>query len=296
MVDLVIVGSVAYDSVQTPHGAVTDVLGGAATYAAVAASFFAKPGVVAVVGSDFSDMDIFHERGISTDGITVAQGRTFRWSGSYVGDMNNAETHDTQLNVFERFEPHLPDNYKKARSLFLANIDPELQLSVLEQMKPRLVIADTMNFWIEKKREQLFAVIRKSNVFLLNDAEARQLCSTPNLVTAGRKLLSLGLDAAVIKKGEHGVLLFTDADIFTLPAYPLEHVHDPTGAGDSFAGAFTGYLTAHGTSDEQLRRALAYSTAVASFNVEDFSLNRLRALALHDIEARCKEIERMVRF
>jgi ribokinase len=301
MVDIVIVGSVAYDTIKTPFGSVSEVLGGAATYSAIAASFFAHPGIVAVVGEDFNQMNAFSESGVSIAGIKVAKGKTFRWSGYYEYDMNQAHTIETQLNVFEAFSPHIPQDYKKVQSVFLANIDPELQLGVLGQMKPELVIADSMNYWIDKKREALLEVIKKSDIFLLNDAEARQLFGTPNLVSAGKKILSLGPDAAVIKKGEHGVLLFTNSATFLLPGYPLENVRDPTGAGDSFAGAFSGYLSkhglsGHGTEESQVRRALVYGSSVASFSVEDFGLNKLKRITLQDIEARYREFESMVRF
>lgn len=298
MVDIVIVGSVALDSVKTPFGAVSDALGGAASYSAFAASFFSKPGIVGIVGSDFprEHLELFRSRNISTAGIKISNGKTFRWSGYYEYDMNQAHTTDTQLNVFENFSPELPQDYKSAKNLFLANIDPSLQLSVLEQMTPSLVVADTMNYWIEKKKEQLMEVIKKSNVFLLNDSEARELFKTTNLISAGRKILSIGPSAVIIKKGEHGALLLTDGKIFSLPGYPLENVRDPTGAGDSFAGAFIGYLSKSGFGEGSVRKAIVYGSAVASFNVEDFSLNRLKKIAMNDIEARYKEFESMVRF
>ncbi len=298
MVDLVIVGSVAFDTIETPFGSVANVLGGAATYSSVAASFFAQPGVVAVVGKDFpaQHLEMLHAKNICTAGIKVAEGKTFHWSGYYDFDMNQAHTIETHLNVFENFAPVLPPDYKKSESLFLANINPALQLSVLDQMKPKIVVADTMNYWIEKKREELMSVVKKSNVFLLNDAEARELMNTTNLITAGKKLVAQGLDAAIIKKGEHGSLLFTDSVVFALPGYPLENVRDPTGAGDSFAGALSGYLAKNGMSDENVKRALVYGSAVASFNVEDFSLNRLMKIGMQDIESRYKEFEAMMKF
>ncbi|MBI2075969.1 MAG: sugar kinase [Candidatus Aenigmarchaeota archaeon] len=298
MVDIVIVGSVALDSVKTPFGAVSDALGGAASYAAFAASFFSRPGIVGVVGDDFPEehIELLRSRDISTAGIKTSNGKTFRWSGYYEYDMNQAHTTETQLNVFENFSPELPEDYKKSKNLFLANIDPALQLTVLSQMNPKLVVADTMNYWIEKKREQLMEVIKKSNVFLLNDSEARELLKTTNLISAGRKMLSLGPDAVIIKKGEDGALLLTDSKIFSLPGYPLENVRDPTGAGDSFAGAFIGYLSKNGFDESSVRKAIVYGSAVASFNVEDFSLNRLKKITMNDIEARYSEFEAMVRF
>lgn len=296
MVDIVVAGSVAFDTIKTPFGAAEEILGGSAAYASIAASFFARPGIVAVVGEDFSSMHIFRSKNISTDGIKIAPGRTFRWSGYYEYDMNEAHTVETQLNVFEGFNPVLPEDYKNAKSIFLGNIDPELQLAVLEQMNPDLVVADTMNYWIENKRNELFDVIGKSDLFLLNDGEARQLFRTTNLSAAGRKILSLGAKAAVIKKGEHGVLLFTDSGIFMLPGYPLENVVDPTGAGDSFGGALSGYLSKHGFEEATIRKALVYGSAVASFNVEDFGINNLEKITVSDIEKRYREFQAMVKF
>ncbi|MBI2578228.1 MAG: sugar kinase [Candidatus Aenigmarchaeota archaeon] len=296
MVDLVVLGSVGYDSIKTPFGSADNVLGGAATYASIAASFFAKPGVVAVVGEDFSGMDKFLSRNISTDGIKIVKGMTFRWSGYYEYDMNEARTVETQMNVFEGFSPALPESYKKAKSVFLGNIDPGLQLSVLKQMRPELVVADTMNYWIENRRDALFDVIKKSTIFLLNDGEARQLFSTTSLAAAGKKILSLGAKAAVIKKGEHGVLLFTDSSVFMLPGYPLENVVDPTGAGDSFGGALSGCLLKNGLSEQSLRKAVVYGSAVASFSVEDFGTSNLERITMSDIERRYREFEAMIRF
>lgn len=296
MVDLVVVGTVAYDNIKTPFGAVTDALGGSATHASFAASFFANPGIVGVVGEDFNHMDEFKARNISTAGLQVAKGRTFRWSGYYEYDMHHAHTLETQLNVLEAFKPQLPEDYKDVKNLFLANIDPELQMDVLGKMNPNLILADTMNYWIEKKRDHLLEVIKKVNVFLLNDGEARELFSTTNVIAAGRKALHLGPDAVIIKKGEHGALLLADSRIFSLPGYPLENVRDPTGAGDSFAGGLIGYLSKHGFGEEQLRRAIVYGSAVASFNVEDFGLNKLKRITLQDIEARYKEFEALVKF
>jgi len=296
MVDLVIVGSIALDTIETPFGSVKEVLGGSATHASIAASFFANPGIVGVVGEDFNHHDVFHSRDICTKGIKTEKGKTFRWSGYYEYDMNQAHTVQTQLNVFENFSPQLPDEYKDSKCVFLANIDPDLQLSVLEQMGNPLIIMDTMNYWIERKRDQLLDVIKKSNILLLNDAEARELFETTNLICAGRKGLELGLDAVVIKKGEHGVLLFTGDEMFLLPGYPLENVLDPTGAGDSFAGAFTGYMSRNDLTKENLRKAVVYGSAVASFNVEDFSFNNMNKIKLEDIEKRFREFKNMIKF
>ena len=210
--------------------------------------------------------------------------------------MNQAHTVQTEENVFKGFSPELPDDYKKAKYVFLANIGPDLHLKVLEQMKNPIVVMDTMNYWIERTPDLLMDVIKKSNVVLVNDAEAREIFKTTNLITAGKSALGLGLDAFVIKKGEHGVLLFTGDDIFSLPGYPCENVRDPTGAGDSFAGAFSGYLAKNGFSIENLCRAVAYGSAVASFNVEDFSFNNLNRIKIGDIENRYKEFRDMITF
>lgn len=296
MVDIVIVGTIAFDNIKTPFGSVSDALGGSATHASFAASFFAKPGIVGVVGEDFNLIQEFDSRNISTTGLQITKGRTFRWSGYYEYDMHHAHTLETQLNVLKSFSPKLPNDYKNAKNLFLANIDPALQLTVLEQMSPKLVLADTMNYWIEKKRSDLIEVIKKTNIFLLNDGEARELFKTTNLITAGRKILHLGPSAVIIKKGEHGALLLTDSKVFSLPGYPLENVRDPTGAGDSFAGALIGYLSKNSSGEERIRKAVVYGSAVASFNVEDFGLNKLKRITMQDIEARYKEFEAMVRF
>ena len=240
--------------------------------------------------------EIFEKKGISTEGRSIIEGKTFRWSGFYEYDMNHAHTLETQLNVFKKFSPALPESYRKARSVFLGNIGPELQLAVLEQMKPQLVVGDTMNYWIEKEKEKLLEVIKKCTIFLLNEGEARQLFDTTNLVTAGKRILSLGPEAAVIKKGEHGLLLFIKENIFMLPGYPLENVKDPTGAGDGFGGAFTGYLTKNGFDNNNLRKALVYGSAIASFNVEDFGINKLMRITMGDVEQRYSEFEKMIFF
>ena len=296
MVDLVIVGTVAFDTVKTPFGSVKEALGGSATYASLAARFFAKTGLVAVVGEDFDHKEIFHDNQISTNGLKIVKGKTFRWSGYYEYDMNQAHTTDTQLNVLENFRPEIPDDYKNAECVFLANIDPESQLHVLEQMDNPIVIMDTMNYWIEKKRDKLIDVIKKSNVLMINDAEARELFETTNLITAGKKALKVGPSAVVIKKGEHGALLFTKDRLLPICGYPLENVKDPTGAGDSFAGALSGYISKNGLSSESLCKAVVYGSAVASYNVEDFSFNNLKKIDMNAIEARFKEFKDMVTF
>ncbi len=296
MTDLAIVGSVALDTVKTPFGARKEVLGGAATYASYAASFFTKPGIVAVVGEDFpkEHLELLKKRGVDLSGVKK-QGKTFRWQGYYEYDMNEAKTVKTELNSFEGFRPELPEQYKNAKYVFLANIDPELQLSVLEQVrKPELTMLDTMNLWIGTKKKQLTNVIRKADVLLLNDSEARQLFGTPSLVKAAMAALKLGPRQVIIKKGEHGALLFTDSTHFSAPGYPLENIKDPTGCGDSFAGAMIGYLAKTGDSSEKnIRKAIVYGSVIASFNAEDFSLERMKRLTNAEIEKRYAEFEKI---
>ncbi len=301
MANLVIVGSVALDTVKTPFGQVKDALGGAATYSSFAASFFSKPGIVGVVGPDFPQkhLQLLQQRGIDTSGVAVDNsGETFRWEGYYEYDMNEAKTVKTELGVFASFRPQLPDSYRDAEYVFLANIDPGLQLEVLNQVKkPKLVLLDTMNYWIQNKRQQLMSVIRKVDVLLLNDGEARQLFETPNLVKAAAAALKLGPKYVIIKKGEHGALLFSEGSHFSAPSYPLEAIKDPTGCGDSFAGALIGYMARNNSSSEKdLRRAIIYGSVVASFNAEDFSLERLKRLTAAEMEKRYKEFERIGEF
>ena len=298
MVDVAIVGSVALDTVKTPFGKVEEALGGAAVYAGYAASFFAKPGIVAVVGTDFPQehLDMLEERKIDVSGIKK-EGETFRWHGSYEYDMNAAETINTELNSFENFRPSVPESYKKARFAFLANINPELQMEFLDQMKdPELVMLDTMNLWISQKKKQLLKAVGRTDILLLNDAEARQLFETPSLTKAARKALKLGPTMVIIKKGEHGALLFTESSHFNAPGYPLENIRDPTGCGDSFAGALIGYVAKKGLSEKSLRKAIVYGSVVASFNAEDFSLNRMKTLSGEEIQKRYAEFERMTKF
>ncbi len=300
MIDLVVVGSIALDSVKTPFGEVKEILGGAATYSSVAASIFCSPGLVGVVGKDFpkKHIEFLNKRKIATDGLSVADGKTFRWSGYYEFDMNQAHTTNTELNVFSSFSPKIPKNYLESKYLFLANIDPLLQIEVMSQLKnAKLVALDTMNFWIETKKQELLDIISKVNLLLINDAEARELMNTPNLVQAARTLLKKGPSAVIIKKGEHGALLFTDSMCFCAPGYPLEEVKDPTGAGDSFAGGLMGYLA--GTDDttvENIKKAVIYGSAIASFNAEDFSLNKLKKITKEDADKRYKEFEKLVEF
>jgi sugar/nucleoside kinase (ribokinase family) len=297
----VVVGSVALDSVKTPFGQVTEALGGSATYFAYAASFFTQVRMVAAVGAEFprEHLSLLDQRGVDISALQVVAGKkTFRWAGEYGFDLNEARTLDTQLNVFAEFKPVLPAAFKKAGFLFLANIDPELQLDVLRQMEqPHLTALDTMDFWIEGKREALLRVLAEVDVILINDAEARMLAREPNLVKAARSIIDLGPRVVVVKRGEYGSLLVSDDQFFFAPAYPLESVFDPTGAGDTFAGGFMGYLAQHGTVDSAaVRRAMVLGAVMASFIVEDFSLERLKRLDPKEIEQRFDVVREMVRF
>ncbi len=301
MADVVIVGSVALDSIRTPFGEAKNVLGGSATYAGYACSFFAKPAVVAVVGKDFpkEHISLLKEREIDLEGLEIKEGKTFRWEGYYEFDLNQAHTIKTELNVLENFDPTLPEKYKDAEFLFLGNIDPTLQLNVLNQMnkKPKLVVADTMNYWIETKREKVLQLIKEVDIGLMNDSEARMLFDTTNLVSAAREILRLDSKIAIIKKGEHGSILFTDSSHFSAPGYPLENVKDPTGAGDCFAGAMIGYLAkTNDLSEANFRKAIIYASALASLNAEDFSLNNLKRISIEDIEGRYGEFKEIVKF
>jgi sugar/nucleoside kinase (ribokinase family) len=287
MVDVIMVGTVALDSVRTPFGEVEETLGGSSVYASVAASLFSQVGLVGVIGKDFPQkhLDFLKQKGIDLAGLETADGDTFRWKGYYEYDMNQAHTLDTRLNVLSQFNPKLPESYRDCRYVFLANTDPEIQLNVYDQMrKPKLVMLDTMNFWIENKKEALKKIIEKVDVLLTNDAEARQFFGTPNLVKAGRSFLEMGPKAVIIKKGEHGALLFTDGQCFSAPAYPLENLVDPTGAGDSFAGGFIGWLAkTDDISPRNMRKAVVFGSSVASYNAEDFSLNKLQRINRDDI-------------
>jgi sugar/nucleoside kinase (ribokinase family) len=298
---LLVVGSVAIDSIITPFGSRERSLGGSATHFSVSASFFTDVGVVAVIGDDFTDEDeaVFHERKISIENLQrIAGGKTFRWAGEYGFDLNVAKTLDTQLNVFADFHPKLPPELRRTPFLFLANIDPELQLDVLHQMseRPALVALDTMNFWIKGKREALLRVLREVDVVTINDAEARQLAGEPNLVKAARGIAAMGPRTVVVKRGEYGALMIADGAFFIVPAYPLESVYDPTGAGDTFAGGFMGYLASQARDDgSAMRRALVYASVMASFTVEDFSLNRLGRLRADEIGQRYAAFQDLMR-
>ena len=299
---LLVVGSLALDSIETPFGKVEDALGGSATYISTAASYFASPvNIVGVVGGDFpqSAIEFLASRNIGTEGIeTVADGKTFRWGGRYHYDLNMRDTLFTHLNVFEQFDPKIPDAYKKSKYVCLGNIDPILQRRVLEQIdRPKLVVGDTMNFWIDRKRDELLRTIALLDVLIINDSEARLLAEEANLFRAAKKILTMGAKVLIIKKGEHGALLITHTTVFSAPAYPLENIFDPTGAGDTFAGGFIGFLAkTDDISDENLKKAVIYGSAMASFCVEEFSLDALRDLTYLKIQDRYWEFRTLSNF
>lgn len=295
---LIVVGSIAFDSVETPTGRADNVLGGSATYFSYAASYFTPVRLVGVVGNDFPPAyrDILQERRVDMSGLSTVTGKTFRWRGRYEKDMNTRETLEVDLNVFGTFDPVLPPAFKDSRHVFLANGSPAVQMKVLEQVTaPKLVVADTMNLWIETARDDLDKLCSRIDGLVLNDEEARMLTEEENLVAAGRRVLAMGPKFVVIKKGEHGSMLITPSEVIVLPAYPTERVIDPTGAGDSFAGGMMGYLSTQDLFDEpRLRRAMAYGTVVASFNVEDFSLNRMQQIERAEIDLRFKHYGHML--
>ncbi|MFA5840396.1 MAG: PfkB family carbohydrate kinase [Candidatus Margulisiibacteriota bacterium] len=297
---VLIVGTIGLDTLETPFGKKEDVLGGSAVHASIAASFFTKAAIVGVAGSDFpkEHIDFLKLRGVETNGIQIVPGETFRWSGYYEYDMNQAHTRDTRLNVYALFDPKVPENLKSAEYVFLANLNPELQLKVLDQMdKPKLVVMDTMDYWIKNKREALHEVVKRVDVVLMNDGEARQFMETPNIPVAAARLLQLGAKTVIIKKGEHGALLFNKKGHFSAPSYPQAMLKDPTGAGDSFAGGFIGYLAKTGDlSEANIRKAIIIGSVLASFNVEDFSADRMRRLKQKEIIDRFGEFRRFSEF
>ena len=297
---ILVVGSVAFDSVKTPFGEVEEAIGGSATYFSAAASFFAPVDIVAVVGHDFPHeaLAFLSQRQVDLSGLKTADGRTFRWAGQYEPNMNDRRTLDTQLNVFADFRPALSDQHKERSFVFLANIDPELQASVLDQVaRPKLVISDTMDFWITGKKDALLKTLSRVDVLILNDSEARQLVEDHNLARAAHKILEAGPRAVVIKRGEHGATLVTKETYFSVPAFPVLSVTDPTGAGDSFAGGFVGCLAkTEDISDNGMKKAMIYGSVLASFNVEDFSVRRLETLMNHEIEQRRAQFLDMLTF
>ena len=299
---LLVVGSLALDTIETPFGKAKETLGGSAVYISAAASYFASPvRLVGVVGGDFpkSALTFLEERNIELEGLqTIQNGKTFRWSGKYQYDLNMRDTLFTQLNVFEKFDPKIPEVYRKSKYVCLGNIDPILQRKVLEQIeKPKLIVGDTMNFWIEGKREELMKTMKHLDVLIINESEARLLTQEPNLIRAGKKVIGMGPKILIIKKGEHGALLITESTIFSAPAYPMEDIYDPTGAGDTFAGGFMGWLEkSDDISDENLKKAVVYGSAMASFCVEKFGVDGLRELTYLKIQDRFRSFRDLVKF
>lgn len=298
---ILVVGSVALDTISTPFGKAKEALGGSATYFSYSASFFAPVKLVAVVGADFpkSHLTLLKDKGVCLDGLEISNGKTFRWKGAYENDMNTAQTLATELNVFQSFKPRVPAHLSDTPNVFLANIDPDLQMDVLRQIKkPKLIGCDTMNLWIKNKPRQLERLLKKVHVFLLNDAEARQLTGVSNLFKAGQILLKKGPQVIVIKKGEHGAILMTRKFFFVSPAFPVEDVFDPTGAGDCFAGGFFASLSLSREINNEtvLRQAVIFGTVMASFNVESFSLNRLKTIKSEDIIKRFNLFKKVTHF
>lgn len=300
---VLIVGSIALDDVKTPVEERFDLLGGSASYASVAAGYFSPVNLVAIVGEDFpaDHWNFLQNRGINLEGVQRAPGKTFRWSGEYMWDMNTRETRSCALNVFETFSPTLPDHFKSSDYILLANIAPSLQLQVLDQMeKPKFVIADTMDLWINTAQPDLLALLKRVDMLILNDSEARELTKETSLIKAGKKIQSLGPRIVAVKKGEHGCLLFGEnGDFFSCPAYPLEDIHDPTGAGDTFAGGLTGYLASRGNhhvSFKTLKTAVVVGSVLASYNVEAFSLERMRSVEQKDILSRFAQFQDLAHF
>jgi len=299
---LLVVGSIALDTVKTPVEEHADLLGGSASYAALGASFFSPVNLVGVVGDDFpeSEFEFWKSHRIDTAGVQRVNGKTFRWSGEYAWDLNTRETRSVALNVFETFSPELPANCRTTPFVLLANIAPKLQAHVLDQMeRPRFVVADTMDLWIETTRPDLDALLRRVDLLILNDSEAREMTKETSLIRAGRKIRGYGPRYVAIKKGEHGALLFSEEEFFSAGAYPLEDIHDPTGAGDTFAGGFAGYLAAHvqeKVTFDVMRKAVIYGSVLASFCVEAFSLERLRELTHDEITDRYQMFKMMSQF
>ena len=300
MSSVLVIGSVALDSVETPFGKAEDVLGGSATFFAASASLLAPVQLVGIVGKDYpvDRLEALAQRGVDLAGLECAEGESFHWRGRYRHDLNSAETIETRLGVFSHFRPKIPEQFRDAPFVFLGNIDPRLQLEVLRQVsKPRLVACDTMNFWIESRRSDILALLSQVDILTINDAEARQLTEQVNLVKAARWIMEHGPKHVIIKKGEHGAFMFTRSSVFYAPAYPLEEVFDPTGAGDAFAGGFIGYLARTGDlSEPNLKRAVVYGSAMGSFAVERFSIERFLEIGSEDIVKRVREFHRLVAF
>jgi len=299
-VSLVVVGSIALDTVETPFGSITDGLGGTAVYFSMAASLFAKVSLVGVVGEDFAQQhrQLLESRHVDLSGLATWPGRTFRWHGTYDYDLSVAHTLDTQLNVFAEFKPSLPETYREAQFVFLGNIDPELQLTVLEQIRrPKFTLLDTMNFWIEGKRDKLTEAIERVHAVTMNEAEIREYTQNYSLTAAARQIMALGPKVVLIKRGEYGSVMVTRDGAFLAPAFLLEEVRDPTGAGDSFAGGFMGFLARAGRVEVSLlKQAIVHGGVVASFTVEDFSVNRLARVTHDELNHRYAEFQRMTYF
>lgn len=298
---LLVVGSVAFDALESPYGKVERTVGGAATYFAVAASFFAPVSLVAIVGEDFTAKDeaVFSGRHIDTEGLERAAGKTFFWAGRYSENLNERVTLATDLNVFAGFKPRLPEKYKSSKYVFLANIAPDLQRDVLKQVKgrPKLAALDTMNYWIERTPAELRETLKHVDILMINDSETRQLSNEHNLLRAAKHIFKLGPSTLVVKRGEYGAMMVDKHGVFCVPAFPLEEPHDPTGAGDSFAGGFMGYLAgARNLSDATLRRAMVYGSVLGSFTVERFGLDRLRVLKRSEIHARARHFAKLTQF
>ncbi len=298
---MLIVGTVAFDSIETPHGSVDHVLGGSASFSSIAASFFTRPRIVGVVGNDFPDefRQVFHQHSVDLTGLqTNVNGKTFYWKGKYHENLNHRDTMEVHLNVLNHFDPIVPEKFRNTTHLFLANIGPEVQAQVLDQMTgPELVLADTMDFWIQTKHDELMRLLPRVDGLLLNDSEARLLSGKDNLVQAAKEIRRMGPTFVVVKKGEHGAMLCSSDGIFVIPAYPVEHVVDPTGAGDSFAGGLVGSLLLEpGHAMGRLRRAMAYGTILASLTVEGFGLDRLRRTNLDEIHERLEWYRTMLNF
>ncbi len=287
---LLVVGSLALDSIETPFGKEDNILGGSASYFSLAASMFTDVCVVAVVGMDFPEehLELLRSKGVELEGVTREEGKTFRWAGKYGYDLGDPDTLATELNVFENFKPVIPQSYRNSEYVFLANIDPELQLSVLTQVEsPKLVACDTMNFWIENKPEQLKEVLKHVDILMLNDSETRALARVPSITHAARAVMALGPKVLIVKRGEYGALMFSQEGIFWAPSYPLEEVIDPTGAGDTFAGGFMGYVAGHGILDHTgFKSAVVYGSVIASFTVENFSVRRISDLKTSEVDQR----------
>ena len=297
---VLVIGTIALDSIKTPFGEKQEILGGSAIYAAIAASFFTETKIIGPVGRDFppEHLDLLKAHRIDVSALQHLDGPTFRWGGYYEYDMNQAHTKETKLNVLAEFDPQIPISMRETPYVFLANVDPELQLKAISQLKrPKLLMADTMNFWIDSKREALHEVVKKVDFMVMNDSEIRQFMETPNIPLAAKRLIKLGCRGVIVKKGEHGALFFTESSFFSAPSYPQEMLRDPTGAGDTFGGAFAGYLAkSDDLSEENIRQAVIIGSVMASYNVEDFSLDRMKRLKKKEIAQRYDLIRECAKF